>query len=97
VDALAGETVRVRIRARDVSIALARPPSISVLNCLRGKVVEIGTEPGASVDVRIDVAGTAIIARVTRHSVRALGLSEGSEVWALVKAVSLDRHSIGFA
>jgi molybdate transport system ATP-binding protein len=97
VDALAGETVRVRIRARDVSIALARPPAISVLNCLRGRVVEIGAEPGASIDVRIDVAGTPIIARITRHSAQALGLAPGREVWALVKAVSLDRHSIGFA
>ena len=97
VDALAGEPVRIRVRARDVSIALERPPAISVLNCLRGRIVEIGTEPGSSIDVRIDVAGTPIIARITRHSAGALRLAPGQDVWALVKAVSLDRHSIGFA
>ncbi len=97
VDALVGETLRVRVRARDVSIALERPRDISILNCLRGRIVEIGAEPGASVDVRLDVAGTPIIARITRHSAHALRLATGQEVWALVKSVSLDRHSLGYA
>lgn len=97
VDALVGSTLRVRVRARDVSIALERPRDISVLNCLRARIVEIGTEPGASVDLRLDVAGTVIIARITRYSVNSLRLAMGQEVWALVKAVSLDRHSVGYA
>jgi molybdate transport system ATP-binding protein len=97
VDALVGETLRVRVRARDVSIALERPKDISILNCLRGRILEIGAEPGASVDIRLDVAGTAIIARITRHSANTLRLATGQEVWALVKSVSLDRHSVGYA
>jgi molybdate transport system ATP-binding protein len=97
VDALIGETLRVRVRARDVSIALERPRDISVLNCLPGKVVEIGSEPGASVDVRLDVSGTPLLARITRHSAQRLRLAPGMDVWALVKAVSLDRHSVGYA
>ena len=97
VDALAGERVRVRIRARDVSIALDRPTNISVLNCLPGVVSEIGQDDKSSTDVRIDVGGTSIIARVTRHSVRTLGLAPGTRVFALVKAVSLDRHSVGYS
>jgi len=47
--------------------------------------------------VRIDVAGTVIIARITRHSAARLGLTVGKDVWVLVKAVSLDRHSVGYA
>ena len=97
VDALVGETVRIRVRARDVSLALTRPTGISILNCLQGRIVEIDVEPGTSVDVRLDVAGTALIARITRHSVEALGLAPGQQAWALVKAISLDRHSVGFA
>jgi molybdate transport system ATP-binding protein len=97
VNALIGEPLRVRVRARDVSIALERPHNISVLNCLRCRIVEIGTEPGASVDVRLDVAGNPIIARITRHSVQRLGLVPGQEAWALIKAVSMDRHSVGYA
>ena len=34
VEALVGERVRVRVRARDVSLALARPAGLSVLNVL---------------------------------------------------------------
>src|SRR5258706_6959759 len=97
VDALVGERVRVRIRARDVSLALERPRGISVLNCLRGRVVELGTDPGASLDVRLDISGTPIIARITRHSADRLRLVPGLEVWALIKAVSMDRHSVGYA
>jgi molybdate transport system ATP-binding protein len=97
VDALVGETLRVRVRARDVSIAIEEPRGVSVLNCLRGRVAEVGSEPGASVDVRIDVAGTPLLARVTRYSAERLQLAPGREVWAMVKAVSLDRHSVGYA
>jgi molybdate transport system ATP-binding protein len=96
LDSLVGERVRVRIRARDVSIALERPRGISILNCLAGTVAEIsGQDSGA--DVRIAVGATSIIARVTRHSIQALQLAPGLPVYALVKAVSLDRHSVGYA
>jgi molybdate transport system ATP-binding protein len=97
LDALVGERVRVRIRARDVSIALERPRGISVLNCLPGVIAEVGDDKGSSVDVRIAVGLTSIIARITRHSVETLQLAPGKQVFALVKAVSLDRHSVGFA
>ena len=97
LDALVGERVRVRIRARDVSIALERPRSISVLNCLPGIVAELGDDRGSSIDVRIAVGPTSIIARITRHSAVQLALAPGVAVYALVKAVSLDRHSVGYA
>jgi len=97
VDALVGEPLRVRIRARDVSIAIEQPRGVSVLNCLPGRVVQIGAEPGASVDVRLDVSGTPLLARITRHSAERLALEPGKDVWAMVKAVSLDRPSVGYA
>ena len=97
VDALVGEPIRVRIRARDVSLALTRPVDISMLNILQGRVIEISTEQGASANVRVDIGGVVLTARVTRHSVARLNLVPGSEVHALIKAVSFDRHSSGFA
>ena len=97
LDALVGERVRVRIRARDVSIALECPRNISVLNCLPGIVAELGDDRGSSVDVRIAVGPTSIIARITRHSAVQLRLAPGVPIFALVKAVSLDRHSVGYA
>jgi molybdate transport system ATP-binding protein len=97
VDALPGATVRVRVRARDVSLALSRPNDASFLNVLAGTVTAIGAEAGASVDVQLDVTGTPLIARVTRKSVARLGLAPGRPVYALIKAVAIDRHSVGYA
>jgi molybdate transport system ATP-binding protein len=97
VDALVGAPVRVRIRARDVSLALSRPADVSFLNMLAGTVVALGEEAGASVDVQLDVRGTPLIARVTRKSVAALGIAPGKPVYALIKAVAIDRHSVGYA
>jgi molybdate transport system ATP-binding protein len=97
VDALVGEPVRVRIRARDVSLATERPQGLSMLNIIEGKVKEIGQASGAAVDVHVDAAGTPILARLTRKSVAELGLAPGKPVYALIKAVAIDRHSVGYA
>lgn len=96
LDALIGEPVRVRIRARDVAIALQKPREASFLNVLDGRIAEISHADGAAVDVRIDVAGTPLLARVTRRSMDDLALRPGTAVYALIKAVSLDRHSVGY-
>jgi molybdate transport system ATP-binding protein len=97
VDALVGERVRVRIRSRDVSLALSAPRDASFLNMLNGTVTSIGGEQGASVDVQLDVAGTPLTARITRRSAAALGLAAGSPVVALIKSVAIDRDSVGYA
>ena len=68
-----------------------------MLNVLSGTVTDIGAPSGASLDVQLDVAGTALIARVTRKSATALGLAPGVPVYALIKSVAIDRHSVGYA
>ncbi|HUL95944.1 MAG TPA: molybdenum ABC transporter ATP-binding protein [Usitatibacter sp.] len=97
VDALPGEPVRARIRARDVSIALAVPRGLSIQNVLAAQVEAISREFGAIVDVSLRVGSTPLVARVTRKAVDQLGLRPGMPVHALVKAVSIDRRSVGFA
>ena len=97
VEALVGEQVRIRVRARDVSIALSRPAGVSIRNVLPGTVVEMGEAAGASLDVRLDLGGTALIARITRKSAADLGLRPGLPVFALIKSVSIDRRSVGYA
>jgi molybdate transport system ATP-binding protein len=97
VDALAGEPVRVRIRARDVSLATEAPRGVSIQNVLPAEVVSLSGEFGAIVDVALRVGGTRLVARVTRKAVDDLALAPGLHVHALVKAVSIDRRSVGFA
>jgi molybdate transport system ATP-binding protein len=96
VEALPGEKLRLRIRARDVSLALARPREASFLNVLAGVVAEIGEAKGASVEVAVALGGNRIVARITRKSVDALSLAPGKPVYALVKSVAIDRHSVGY-
>ena len=97
VEASPGARVRTRIRARDVSLATRRPDALSILNVLRGEVVSLSDEDGAVVDVQIRVGNTLLTARVTRRSRNELGIAEGVEVYALVKAVSFDQRSVGYA
>ncbi|MDD3529143.1 MAG: molybdenum ABC transporter ATP-binding protein [Gallionellaceae bacterium] len=85
-----GHRVRVRILARDVSLALEHPRDTSIINLLPGTVAELAVDnhPALAL-VRVEVDGTAIVARLTRRSVAALGLAPGKPVWVQVKAVAL--------
>jgi molybdate transport system ATP-binding protein len=97
VDALPGDPLRGLFRARDVSLALSRPEGLSVQNILPATVKSIGDEFGAIVDVHLLVGATPLVARVTRKAATELRLAPGLRVHALVKAVSIDRRSVGFA
>ncbi|HYB11006.1 MAG TPA: molybdenum ABC transporter ATP-binding protein [Alphaproteobacteria bacterium] len=94
IEAPVGGRIRVRVRARDVSIALTPPKGLSILNVFPGKIVEVGEDDGPQIDLLLDV-GAPLWARVTRRSYSELGLGVGKSVHALVKAVAIDRHSLG--
>ena len=89
-----GVPVRAHIRARDVSLALTRPADSSILNVFNGTIVEVTDEPGPQVDVLVDI-GAPIIARVTRKSAHDLALKPGQPVFTLIKAVAIDKRSLG--
>jgi len=90
-DAAPGAHVRARVLARDVSLALSERRDSSILNVLPARVVSLDeTDPGRSL-VRLDVAGTPLLARITRRSAAQLGIVPGREVFAQVKGVALLR------
>ena len=85
-----GGKVRCRIEARDVSLTLEKQTGTSILNIIPAVVVDMApTEHAAQVLVRLDAAGTPLLARITQRSWNALGLAPGSRVWAQVKTVVL--------
>ena len=85
-----GQNIRLRILARDVSIACSEPRDTSVQNQLRGRIVAIAADENPAHElVQIDCAGVVLLARVTRKSVDALHLQPGMPVWALVKSAAL--------
>jgi molybdate transport system ATP-binding protein len=85
-----GRTVRVRVLARDVSLATAEPQCSSIVNHLSGVVQAIAAETHpANALVRVRVGGVDLLARLTRLSVARLALAPGCPVWVLVKSVAL--------
>jgi molybdate transport system ATP-binding protein len=89
-----GEAVRVRIRARDVSLALEKPAAISVQNILPARVTDLSAARDGVVRVGLEIGPTPLRARVTQRAAEQLGLVPGKPVYALIKAVSLDRHGV---
>ncbi len=85
-----GTELRVRVRARDVSVATTRPEAISVQNVLPAALEAVTPGQGAhEAFLRLRVGESALLSRVTRDTVGRLGLEPGLPVWALVKSVTL--------
>ena len=84
-----GVGVRVRILARDVSLTLMRQTDTSILNIFAATVDEIVAEGPSQVTVRLSIADSLILARITRKSADLLGLKPGLQVFAQTKSVAL--------
>jgi molybdate transport system ATP-binding protein len=85
-----GQRVRVRIDARDVSLALKPPEQSSISNILPGRVIDVTADRDpAQRLVRIDVGGRPLLARITQRSVAQLAIAPGVALYAQVKSVAL--------
>ena len=83
--------MRVRVRARDVAIALERPRAISIRNILSATVVEcVAQETTGSADIILDIGEQRLRARITLASLSDLNLQPGQQVYALIKSVTFD-------
>lgn len=89
-DAPIGTRLRCRIHARDVSLALARPPATSIVNLLPAVVTAaVDMETPGHVLVQLRVGPSALLARITARSRRELGIAPGRQVWVQIKGVAL--------
>lgn len=85
-----GHAVRIRILARDVSLALSESQDSSILNILPAEVVEMGNEAHpAQMLVKLKIGKVPLLSRITQRSVQTLNLAPGSQVFAQIKAVAL--------
>ncbi len=87
-----GSTVRVRIRARDVMLSTAPPPS-SVNNVLVVEIQDIRRDPGPFADVQLGCGRTRLVARVTRLALARLALERGQRAYAMFKTVAIDQRA----
>jgi molybdate transport system ATP-binding protein len=89
-DLAVGETLRVHVRARDVSVALVRAERSSIGNVLPAKIlgIHLDRDPAHRL-LRLDCAGAVLLSRITQRSAVELDLVVGQAVFAQVKSVAL--------
>ena len=85
----AGDSVRLRVLARDVSLARTRAADSSILNLLPARVIELANDSPGQMLVALDSGGTRLLARITQRSCQQLALAKGDTVFAQIKAVAL--------
>jgi len=85
-----GQTLRCKVHARDISLALHDSEASSILNRLPVTVVgEQAADNAAHVLIRLDAGGTPLLARITRYSRDQLDVYPGQRLWAQIKAVAV--------
>ena len=89
-----GESVRVRVRARDIIIAKQRPEQISANNIFKATILDIRQTEDLYADLQLQCDATRLLARITRHSAARLDIAIGSEVYAVIKSVTIDRKTL---
>jgi molybdate transport system ATP-binding protein len=99
-----GQSVRVRVLARDVSVATQLPQATSVQNLLPCTVIQVTPDAVQAGQVIVTLvcdaqagaaqtgessAGEVLLARITARAAHALALVPGLRVWAQLKAAAL--------
>ena len=95
IDKPIGSKVRLRLRARDISIAKKPLENSSLRNQLRGVIVDISEEEGAFAEVLLQLPDkTVLLVRVARINLEMLDLHPGDTAFALIKTAALDRAAV---
>jgi molybdate transport system ATP-binding protein len=84
-----GTPVRVRVLARDVSLA-AQQTASSIQNQMPGQIDAIGEDehPGLAL-VRVRVGNALLLARLTKRALGTLDVAVGKTFWVQIKSVAL--------
>ncbi|BEU96006.1 molybdenum ABC transporter ATP-binding protein [Acidovorax sp. DW039] len=89
IPAPAGQTVKLRIQARDVSLALTPPQSSSILNIVPATVQDVREDSPGQWMVALQAGQARLLARVTQRSLHALQLQPGQPVFAQIKGIAI--------
>jgi molybdate transport system ATP-binding protein len=84
-----GQTLRLRVQARDVSLTLSHQSGSSILNILPATVTALSTDSPGQTMVSLDVGGTPLLARITQRSAKALDLKPGLRLFAQIKGAAI--------
>ena len=84
-----GDSVRVLIAARDVSITLECQENTSILNIFRAQIGELLDDGHGQMTVRAMANNTPLLARITIKSSQRMSLKKGDTVYLQAKSVAL--------
>lgn len=85
-----GDRVRIKVLAKDVSIALSEQRDQSVQNVVAATVDEVRTDVAPGVALARLLAGTTpFLCRLTSRAAAQLALKPGQRVWMQIKSVAL--------
>ena len=90
-----GRQLRLRVLAQDIILATERPQNISALNILPAVVTSLRYGDGPGVAVGLQLGDEKLLARITKRSATQLGLEQGQSCFAILKATTVARGSIG--
>ena len=94
VDLPLGTPLRVRIRARDVTLTTRKPSQMGAQNIYHGAIIQMEADTGSRAEVLLDI-GVPLWARLSAKSAQELKLAVGTRAYAMIKSVAIDGHSLG--
>lgn len=84
-----GQSVRLRVYARDVSLCLERPHGSSILNIIPARILRLDTKAHrGQCLVHLELAGHQALAHISQFSCEQLQLQVGQTVYAQIKALA---------
>ncbi|WP_439102884.1 molybdenum ABC transporter ATP-binding protein [Congregibacter sp.] len=84
-----GDTRRLRVPARDVSVCREQPSNTSIQNILPVTLLEVRQLSNAHCLLRLQLSQQCLLARITRRSQEDLNLQAGDHLFAQIKSTAL--------
>ena len=85
-----GDSVRVRILARDISLTLEPNHHSSILNTIKVEIQQIAADNDPAMAlVQLKAGDELLVARLTQRSAHQLSLQPGQNLWAQLKSVAI--------
>lgn len=86
------QAVRIRVLAKDVSLALSNHEDTSIVNRIPVTVTDIKSDQDKAMSlVRLTMGSEYVVAKLTQRSVHSLNLTLGLNVWAQIKSAAIVR------
>lgn len=84
-----GARLRLRIPAQDVILSVDQPVGLSAVNVIPVTITALTEDREGGMDVSLQSGTDRLLARITRRSAARMGLSDGQQIHAIIKATAI--------